>query len=139
MTTTDTQFGDLIWDADLGWWTGMADLASGSSFTLYIHTPSEEDTSITEKAREAFVTMQASEQNIRKFAAQELLATHNDNWSDGKRITEVEFIHRLIPSAIELFPDGDAEMSFGDDDMFWGHEIGVRYRGDRLTEAVIQG
>ena len=87
----------------------------------------------------AFEKMMVSELIARQFAAKELLAVHNDEWSEGKKIAESEFVSRLIPSTIQLWPGGDAEISFGDDDLFWGHEIGVRFRGGEFTEAVLQG
>ena len=69
----------------------------------------------------------------------ELLSVHNGEWSEGKEILAGEFTRRLVPATIQVWPDGDAEISFEDDNLFWGHEIGVRYRGGRFTEAVVQG
>lgn len=135
----DPKMGPLVWDNTCEWWKGSVDLESGSTFTLYVHTPSGIDQSITESARQVFAFMKDSETKVRRFAADNLLLTHNDNWSEGKPITLEEFMIRLIPEAIEIFSDGDAEMSFGDDDMFWGHSVGVRYRRGQFTEAVVQG
>jgi len=73
------------------------------------------------------------------FAASELLPVHNDTWNDGEEIGASDFIKRLVPAAIQVWPSGDAEISFGDGDLFWGHEVGVRYRGGVFTEAVVQG
>lgn len=135
----DLQLGTLVWDTSCGWWVGEVVLVSGSKFVLYIHTPSEMDQSITDGARQVFALMKDSERTVRHFAASELLPVHNSSWSESKPIDEDEFTKRLIPEAIEIFPDGNAEMSFGDDDLFWGHSIGVRYRGGKFTEAVVQG
>ena len=114
-------------------------LPSGSSIELCIHTPNEGNSSITDDARAAFVKMVASEQAARVFAAAELLPIHNEEWNDGEPIENEDFIRRLIPSSIQVWPNGDAEIAFGDDGLFWGHEIGIRYRGGRFTEAVVQG
>lgn len=135
----DPKMGDLKWDDSVGWWEGRAVLTSGSQFALYIHTPSEADQSITDAARNVFVFMKDSEVTVRNFAAAELLAIHNESWNEGEPISELEFVQRLTPEAIEVFPDGAVEMSFGDGDLFWGHSIGVRYRRGQFTEAVVQG
>lgn len=139
MKRSDPQLGDLTFDSDIGWWEGRVTLPSGSSFVLYVHTPTEKDQSITEAARAAFEKMNRSEQAAREFAAAELLSVHNGEWSEGKEILAGEFTRRLVPATIQVWPDGDAEISFEDDNLFWGHEIGVRYRGGRFTEAVVQG
>jgi hypothetical protein len=133
------ELGQLVFDAEIGWWEGSVTLPSNAKFLLYVHTPAEGDSSITNAALVAFEKMKASELFARQFAAKELLAVYNKEWSEGKKIAEHEFVSRLVPAAIQLWPDGDAEMSFGDDDLFWGHEIGVRYRGGKFTEAVVQG
>jgi hypothetical protein len=106
---------------------------------LYIHTPGRSDNSITEGARAAFEKMRSSEQTAREFAASKLLSVHNVTWNEGEDIDASEFIRRLVPAAIQVWPSGDAEISFGDDNLFWGHEVGVRYRGGGFTEAVVQG
>ncbi len=108
----DPKLGNLMWNDSLGWWEGRTELASGSSFALYVHTPSDADQSITDAARDVFLFMKNSEDTVRKFAATELLAIHNGSWNEGEPISELEFVRRLTPEAIEVFPDGDAEMSF---------------------------
>lgn len=139
MKRNDAQLGELTFDPTIGWWEGQVRLASGASFVLYVHTPSATDHSITDGARAAFEKMKSSEQAARQFAAAELVSVHNDKWSEGKQVDAGEFIRRLVPAAIQVWPDGNAEISFGDDELFWGHEVGVRYRGGRFTEAVVQG
>ncbi len=139
MKRCDQQLGHIAYDPDIGWWEGCVTLPSGSAFLVYVHTPGGNDQSITEPARAAFEKMKSSEEAARQFAAAELLSIHNGMWNVGKQIDANEFVTRLLPSAIEVWPDGAAEISFGDDDLFWGHEVGVRYRGGRFTEAVVQG
>ena len=139
MKQTDQQLGELTYDSRIGWWEGRATLASGASFVLYVHTPRGDDNSITEGARIAFEKMRSSERAAREFAASKLLSVHNDVWNKGHKIDASEFIRRLIPASIQVWPSGNAEISFGDDNLFWGHEVGVRYRGGKFTEAVVQG
>jgi hypothetical protein len=139
VSRSDPQLGELTFDSDIGWWEGRVRLPSGTSFVLYVHTPSESDNSIADAARTTFEKMHSSEQAAFQFAAQELLAVHNREWNDGKKLAESEFIRRLVPGTMQLWPSGNAEISFGDGNLFGGHEVGVRYRGGKFTEAVVQG
>ena len=131
--------GELTLDSDIGWWEGSLRLPSGFTVLLYVNTPEDKDKSITDGARAAFEKMRSSEMAAREFAADELLATHNDEWCEGKKIDRHEFVSRLVLTTIQVWPNGDAEIDFGDGDLFWGHEVGVRYRRGRFTEAVVQG
>jgi hypothetical protein len=139
MKRIDEQLGELTYDPDIGWWEGRVTLTAGSSFVLYVHTPGRDDSSITEGVKIAFEKMRISEQVAREFAASKLLSVHNDTWNEGEKIDASEFVRRLVPATIQIWPNGNAEISFGDDNLFWGHEVGVRYRGGRFTEAVVQG
>ncbi len=139
MEQTDEQLGALVYDPKIGWWEGRVMVAFGTSFALYIHTPGRSDTSITTGARVGFEKMRTSELAAREFAASKLLAVHNDSWNEGEKIEAGEFIKRLVGAAIQVWPNGNAEISFGDDNLFCGHEVGVRYRDGRFTEAVVQG
>ena len=139
MKLNDEQLGDLVYDSTIGWWEGRVTLPSGASLSLYVHTAGKGDDSIAEGARTAFEKMKGAEQAAREFAASELLSVHNDTWNEGEEINAREFTRRLVPSAIQVWPNGNAEISFGDDNLFWGHEIGVRFRGGEFAEAVVQG
>jgi hypothetical protein len=139
MKCTDEQLGELTYDPRIGWWEGRVTLISGASFVLYVHTPGRGDNSITEGAKIGFEKMRNSERIAREFAASKLLAVHNDTWNEGDEIDASEFMRRLVPAAIQVWPNGNAEISFGDDNLFWGHEVGVRYRGGEFSEAVVQG
>src|SRR5512140_2047218 len=86
MKHNDPDFGELTFDAKIGWWEGRIELPSGSSFALYVHTPSEADDFITDAARRAFEKMKSSEGVARRFAATELLQIHNEEWSEGDPI-----------------------------------------------------
>ena len=138
MQQNDAQLGNLKFDDQIGCWEGRVTLPSGASFTLYVHT-SGNDRAITDAARLAFEKMRHSETEARQFAADELLPVHNDEWCEGKPIDAREFMRRLVPAVIQVWPHGSAEISFDDGDLFWGHEVGVRYRDGKFTEAVVQG
>lgn len=139
MTRTDAQLGELTYHPDTGWWEGRVTLDSGASYALYVHTSGGTDTSITAGARTAFDRIRSSEQPAREFAASKLLSVHNYTWNEEREVNPSEFVKRLVLVAIQLWPNGDGEISFGDDNLFWGQKVGVRYQGGRFTEAVVQG
>jgi hypothetical protein len=138
MTILDSQFGSLTFDPEIGWWEGRVRIPSGE-YALYIHASSDDEHVLTEPIRRVLEKVKSLEEAARSFAADELLLIHNSEWSDEGPIDAHKFISRLTPAAIQVWPDGDAEISYGDGGLFWGHEIGVRFRGGRFTEAVVQG
>jgi hypothetical protein len=138
-TQTDYQLGDLRWDDRFSWWEGLLALPDGKSFTLYVESKSKDDQSLTDEARLAASKIVKSDSEIRKFAASRLLATHNESWNEGDLINEEEFMRRMIPAGITIFADGDAEISYYDDDIFRGHYIEIRYRGGDFNEALVSG
>ncbi len=140
MTIQDQDFGELTWDDRLAWWEGFIHLSAPEPFQLYIHTQSSPEREITSEARHAAARIRASEAAIRSYAADQLLETHNTGWNESDAISAAEFIRRLVPEAVSLHPTGYAEVAFADDDMFWGHTVGVRIRADgNYQEAVVEG
>jgi hypothetical protein len=138
MKITDPQFGELTFDERIKWWEGRVTISAGT-FELYIHTPRENSDAITDNARITFKQIEDLEKAAKEFSAADLLKVFNTTWNDGDAITASEFMKRLKPSAIQLWPNGNAEISYGDGGLFEGHEIGARYRGGKFIEAVVQG
>ncbi len=69
------------------------------------------------------------------FAAPHLLETINAGYrADGEApVTKEEFTRRVTPllRAVCLYAEGDGfEFSFDDDNLLWGHEIGVQFDAD---------
>lgn len=69
------------------------------------------------------------DEKARKYAAAELTENANE-WAEDddddenvNEITEEEFAGRLIISEICVSTDGDFEIYYDDDDMFWGHVV----------------
>ena len=87
-----------------------------------------------ETAKDALNTLQKLLENClewddkaRKYAAEELTDNAND-WAqdddeNAEEITREEFAKRLIISEICVSTDGDFEIFYEDDDMFWGHVV----------------
>lgn len=61
----------------------------------------------------------------RKYAAEELTGTAND-WledDDAEEITKEDFAKRLSISEVCVSTNGNFDIFYNDDDMFWGHVI----------------
>jgi hypothetical protein len=96
--------------------------------------------SITVDARVAIARIRTAEDACRSYACDELLEIHNSEWSEGGVIDAGEFKRRLEPDSVEVHESGYAEVHFRDDDLFWGHSVGVRIRPDGgFQEAVVEG
>ena len=130
---------DVTWDPNLEWWQGTILLESSQPFQLYVFARSE-DRRITEAARRTIERLASSEWASRQFAAAQLHEIQQSEWSEGEQVSVDEFASRLIPESVEVHESGYAELHFGDDDLFWGHTVGVRIRADgTFQEAVIEG
>ncbi|HZS04746.1 MAG TPA: DUF2262 domain-containing protein [Blastocatellia bacterium] len=139
-TVNDEQFGHLTYDPHLDWWAGVVELPDEAGSKLYTHTPEEGGKAITQQAREAFGIIAGSFDQIRQKACDERLEIHNESWNEGDPIDAETFKRRLTLESITLYPDGSAEIYFGDDDMFWGHAIIVSMSEEGgFTDAIIAG
>ena len=137
---TDADFGDLVWNPDLDWWEGSVKLDSPQPFVLSVFSRDDPDRRISDAARNALRRVARMEAMARAYAALQLTAICNREWSDGKIVTEREFARRLIPASIEIHEQGYAEFHFKDGGLFAGHEVGVRIKADgSFQEAVIEG
>src|SRR5580692_3950596 len=140
LSITDADFGDLVWNPELDWWEGSVKLDSPQPFVLYLFSRDDPDRGISDESRTAFRRLAAMEAPARAYAALQLTASYNREWSDGKIVTEPEFARRLIPESIEIHEQGYAEFHFKDAGLFSGHGVGVRIKADgSFQEAVMEG
>jgi len=77
----------------------------------------------------------------RAFAAEELLETYNDVWSENEvTITSEEFKKNLELSFMEILDEpNSADLYFSDNDMFAGHSVVVLVKGATLRYARLLG
>lgn len=119
---------ELTLDKSLGMFSGGG-IWNGQECCINLDTDEEE----TQTAGDACNTLKRLMENCkewdekaRKFAAAELTENAND-WAeeedDNNEITEEEFAKRLIISEVCVSTDGDFEIYYDDDDMFWGHVV----------------
>jgi hypothetical protein len=70
----------------------------------------------------------------RRAAADCLLADYHENWSDGRSISAEEFMDAMSLDGLDFWPDGTAEVSYFDGDLFGGHQIVIPFRRDGTIE-----
>lgn len=123
---------ELLLDKSLGMFSGDG-VWNGCECTVHFDIDHEG----AENAKEALLTwdrLQADcdewDRKARSYAAKELVDTANDWLLDGaeedeevEEITEEVFAKRMVLSEICISIEGDFEIYYDDDDMFWGHVI----------------
>ena len=117
---------ELVLDKSLGMFSGEG---TWNGKHCLIHLDVDEDGA--ETANESLDTLKKLmsycrewDQKARKYAAAELVECAND-WAEEeeKEITEDEFAKRLSISEVCASIDGDFEIFYDDDDMFYGHVV----------------
>ena len=107
----------------------------------------EDDKVMRSSLRTAYLLFEKQEEwdlKIKTFASDKLLDLANEWLADGDsdltEITKELFINRMTIDSINVYPDGDFEMTFLDGDLFWGHTISVTGNVNGVFEdATISG
>lgn len=95
-----------------------------------------------ETAIELWKKTSSWDEQIKNYAANELLPIKNDSWLNDKEeeLTTTMFINCMTLISITFYEEGEFEFFFDDGDLFWGHSIHVS--GDiknGMTLALFQG
>ena len=144
--------GELLLDKLLGMYHGETTWNGGK---CQVHLDVDEDGS--ETAKDSLQTLEKLmedsagwDDKARRFAADKLTDLAND-WQDSEYdeaetdgdenvITKEEFAKRLSASELCVSTEGDFEMYYNDDDMFWGHVVVVSGNIDSgMSDAQIEG
>lgn len=137
---------ELLLDKSLGMFDGDC---KWNGEMCMVHLDVDEDGA--ETAEDAIVTLaellshsQIWDDQARKFAASELAEMANEWQSEDKEnaleISKEDFEKRLTISELCISIDGDFEIFYDDDDMFWGHVIIVSGNIKKgLEDATIAG
>lgn len=66
-----------------------------------------------------------NEETIKHEIVNKLLSLKNDSWlnENESEISKSDFIKRIKLNEITFYGDGSSELTFEDDDLFWGHQI----------------
>ena len=116
----------LILDKSLGIFSGEG---NWNHEECYIHLDTDGlGLETADKALKTFKELMANceiwDQKARKYAADELTELAND-WAeeDNPEITNEDFAKRIVISEVYASSEGDFELFYQDDDMFYGHVI----------------
>lgn len=126
-TRVDAVLGTLVWNADLEWWEGQADIA-GVPIRFSLSQPEDGGSAAApniEKARSVIAFLREHEPEARLVASDELLEIYNAEWNDGPALSDEEFMARLILDDLSIADDGTAEVFYRDDGLFAGHAVVV--------------
>jgi hypothetical protein len=137
----DPVLGRLTWDDNFDWWEAQIELKPGLTIDAHVELGSaQDDVAAVAAGREFIRWLRQHEPAARRFAAAELLDTHNDCWNDGKPISARTFAGRMTLESVGITPGGGASLYYHDGDLFWGHCIIVTVGKDReFSDATIAG
>jgi hypothetical protein len=132
-TVYDPTLGQLTWSDDDGGWAGQVDLAPGHTIEVIVDKWDGEELDLPAALAAAHTSLGrilADEGGVRRAIAGKLHARFNQTWSQGRPLTEAEFIGRLRLSAAGFQPDGSAVLYYNDGGLFAGHLVLVELRAD---------
>ena len=137
----DDAFGSLAWNADLDWWSGVAEVAAGHLIDLLVQAanhPAELRAAVA-RAAPVWERLRAAEPSVRAVVAGQMTDAHNDYCDPEDEVTEEQFRDRLRLKSALFEAVGTVELTYGDDGLFGGHWIIVPVATDgtvgEATEA----
>jgi hypothetical protein len=82
-----------------------------------------------------------NKETIKNGIAKKLVPLKNDSWLDENEpeISNSEFIKRIQLNGITFYEDGNSELNFDDDNLFYGHQIVADLKNNKLTDISING
>lgn len=141
----DEKLGQFTLNREYDWFEGSVNWLEEEVSVLL---SADEDNGCT--ASNAFAALKTMvsdipgwDKKIREYAAKELTGLAND-WNEdddeNTRITEEDFARRIELGSISFDCDGSCEVTFEDDDMFFGHWVVVYIDKDgKLKSANMEG
>ena len=140
---------ELLLDKSLGMFSGDGQW-NGCECLVHLDVD-EEGVETAETALETWSKLSENsadwDKKAREYAAKELVDNANDWLYDGaeedeevEEMTEEDFARRMILSEVCISTEGDFNIYYDDDDMFWGHVIIVSGNiRDGISDATIAG
>jgi hypothetical protein len=135
-TIHEELLGRLRWDPTRGLWMGETELFSGQLIQIGLY----QDVDIWASLKAARITLDrigATEFELRRAAAEELIADYNEEWNDGIfPLDEEEFSKKLQLVSITFYPNGEADLFYDDGGLFEGQTLVVAVEPDGAFKAV---
>ena len=142
-THDDPVLGRLEFDRSLRQWRGSA---QWGAVRVRLVAEGEVDELLADSlatAHALWQSLDAWDARVRRVAADQLLSLYEDTWRDavdGPELDATAFGERILLQSIVVYPDGEFELWFGDDDLFGGHSIRVvGSLADGPQAATIEG
>ena|SRR5688500_6340714 len=138
--------GTLVFAGKYNWWTCNTDIRPECSISFRVSTWTGTDAKIEsrellDRAADYIDWVRKSEAAVRHQIAEQLTGAYNDFWSDDSLpLTSEQVLDRIVPTSVELHPDGSSYWYCSDGGLFDGHIIEVRIDVNRsITEVLIAG
>jgi len=136
----DPVLGKLTWNDNFDEWDGRVVLHPELEVVCHFTPSGGQDEQIVTAGRDFIAWLRTNEPAARRYAASELLDTHNDCWNDDDPISAETFADRMTLETAAIRPDGAAGLYYRDGNLFWGHCIIVSVNADRgFKDATIAG
>ena len=122
---SDDFFGDLVLDRSVTSFEGKTTWnGTPVELSLWLDEIDELNDAIR-CAREFWAHSDKWNQRVLDSIARDLLPLKSENWQedDGSTVSREQFEARMVLRNITIRPDGDFEVSYDDDDLFFGHDI----------------
>jgi hypothetical protein len=141
-THHDPEFGELVRIGMDDGYSGTA-LWNGAAIALYVGEIGDGGLAASLAAARQILRDQGEWQAaLERRAVADLLELKNEVWLEEKEqpVTAGQFVARMTPESLGVYPDGAFEFMFGDGDLFWGHAIIVAGSlAEGATDADICG
>jgi hypothetical protein len=132
--------GSLAWDADLGWWSGAAEVASGHRIDVYVDAANDwtQMRAAVARAGPAWEWLRAAEPSVRASVAAQLTDAHNGFCDPEDEVTPEQFAERLRLLSARFEASGATELVYADGMLLGGHWIVVRIAPDGSVGEVVE-
>lgn len=135
-------FGSLTWNADLGWWSGTAEVAPGHRIDLHVQAANqpEELPAAVGWAVPRWERLRLTEPGVRAAVADQMTEAHNEFCAPEDEVTPEQFADRLRLLSVLFKSAGTLELCYHDGMLLGGHWIIVPVAADgSVGEAVEAG
>lgn len=118
-------FGSLTWNADLGWWSGTAEVAPGYRVDLHVEAANEpaQLRAAIARAGPAWERLRVAEPSVRAAVAGQMTDAYNGYCDPENEVTPEQFAGRLRLLSARFEASGATELVYADGMLFGGHWI----------------
>ena len=118
-------FGSLAWNADLDWWSGVAEIATGHRIDVHVQAANDPAAlqAAVELAGPALGRLKTAEPGVRAAVAGQMTEAHNGYCDPEDEVTEEQFAGRVRLLSAVFEAAGGLELCYHDGMLFGGHRL----------------